>query len=211
MKEDVLEQIVDDYLQHLGYFTQHNIRFRPREDHPDYDSEQDSVRSDVDVVGIDPKLSGRNRVMVVTCKSWQAGFNADSQLTKLRDPDSNAWKHFRELWVPKWSEAFRATIANCTGVESFDYRIAVTRLRGNEEAWERDPTIEANLSGCTVGFLTLEEMWKRLLVDLHTTPAASQIGRLAQVLKAANLDDETLELMRPRRRRRKSRSRGASS
>ena len=38
MKEDVLEQIVDDYLQHLGYFTQHNIRFRPRKDHPDFQS-----------------------------------------------------------------------------------------------------------------------------------------------------------------------------
>jgi len=27
MKEDVLEQIVDDYLQMQGYFTTHNVRF----------------------------------------------------------------------------------------------------------------------------------------------------------------------------------------
>lgn len=50
MKEDVLEQIVDDYLQHLGYFTQPNIRFRPRKDHPDFQSRPDSVFSDIDVV-----------------------------------------------------------------------------------------------------------------------------------------------------------------
>jgi len=28
MKEDVLEQIVDDYLQFKGYFATHNVRFR---------------------------------------------------------------------------------------------------------------------------------------------------------------------------------------
>jgi hypothetical protein len=32
MKEDVLEQIVDDYLQMQGYFTTHNVRFNPPRD-----------------------------------------------------------------------------------------------------------------------------------------------------------------------------------
>ncbi len=32
MKEDVLEQIVDDYLQLNGYFTVHNVRFKPSSD-----------------------------------------------------------------------------------------------------------------------------------------------------------------------------------
>lgn len=36
MKEDVLEQIVDDYLQFNGYFTTHNVRFRPSSKHPEY-------------------------------------------------------------------------------------------------------------------------------------------------------------------------------
>jgi hypothetical protein len=34
VKEDVLEQIVDDYLQFEGYFTIHNVRFRPRPEPP---------------------------------------------------------------------------------------------------------------------------------------------------------------------------------
>ena len=36
MKEDILEQIVDDYLQFKGYFTTHNVRFKPDPAHPDY-------------------------------------------------------------------------------------------------------------------------------------------------------------------------------
>ena len=51
MKEDVLEQIVDDYLQHRGFFTTHNIRFRPSQHHPDRVSEKDGVHSDIGVVG----------------------------------------------------------------------------------------------------------------------------------------------------------------
>lgn len=84
MKEDVLEQIVDDYLQFKGYFTTHNVRFRPRLEHPEYEGDQDRVPSDVDVVGIHPGRDDVERVIVVTCKSWQAGFNPRRKLEELR-------------------------------------------------------------------------------------------------------------------------------
>lgn len=58
MKEDVLEQIVEDYLQFKGYFTAHNARFRPASEHPMFDRRQDSVRSDVDVVAFHPTKQG---------------------------------------------------------------------------------------------------------------------------------------------------------
>ena len=35
MKEDILEQIADDYLQFKGCFTTHNVRFKPDPAHPD--------------------------------------------------------------------------------------------------------------------------------------------------------------------------------
>lgn len=191
MKEDVLEQVVDDYLKFKGYFTIHNVGFKPRSDHPDFVAAQDSVRSDVDVVGYHPGKGGVDRVIVVSCKAWQAGFDATAKLAELRggkkNPKRATWRHFRELWVPKWSEAFRAKIVELTGVENFAYRVAVTRLRGDTEAWANDPTILANLSGCSIGFLPLEEMWAVMLKELTTTPAASEIGRLAQLLKAAGL------------------------
>jgi hypothetical protein len=191
MKEDVLEQIVDDYLQFKGYFTTHNVRFRPRADHPKFDSRQDSVHSDVDVVGFHPMKTGPERVMVVTCKAWQVGFDATAKLAELRgekrNPKRATWHHFRELWVPKWSEAFRSKIEELTGATEFTYRIAVTRLKGNGDAWQSDPTISENLGRSAFGFLTLEEMWATMLTELTTTPASSEMGRLAQLLKAAGL------------------------
>jgi len=33
--------------------------------------------------------------------------------------------------------------------------------------------------------LTLEDMWTKMLGELTTTPASSEMGRLAQLLKAA--------------------------
>lgn len=193
MKEDVLEQVVEDYLQFRGYLTTHNVHFKPRKDHPDWNGRKDSVPSDVDVLGFHPLKSGTGRVLVVTCKAWQAGFDATAKLAELRGEKKNparaTWHHFRELWIPKWAEAFRETIRIRTGADQFDYRIAVTSLRGDAAAWSADPTIKANLPGCTFGFLTLEEMWSEMLRELTTTPASSDIGRLAQILKAAGLTD----------------------
>jgi hypothetical protein len=191
VKEDVLEQIVDDYLQFGGYFTIHNVRFRPPEDHPEYHPADDSVRSDVDVVGYHPRRRGRSRVVVVSCKSWPGGFDATARLAELRGLKKNrkreTWRYFRELWIPKWSDGFRRAILDLTGQPNFDYRIAVTRLKGDAAAWGNDPTIMENLPSCSVGFLTLEEMWAKMLAELTKTPAPSEMGRLAQLLKAAGL------------------------
>ena len=195
MKEDVLEQVVEDYLQFRGYLTTHNVRFKPRSDHPEFKRTADAVASDVDVLGYHPLREGISRVVVVTCKAWQTGFDATAKLAELRgekkNPKRATWRHFRELWIPKWAEAFRATVRERTGVEAFDYRIAVTSLRGEADAWATEPTITGNLPGCTVGFLTLEEMWSGMLEELTTTPAASDMGRLAQILKAAGLTAPT--------------------
>ena len=191
MKEDVLEQIVDDYLQLKGYFTTHNVRFRPHRDHPDWSKNADSVRSDVDVVGLHPRRNDLSRVVVVSCKAWQGGFDASAILTQLRgeraNPVRETWKHFGELWVPKWSEAFRSKIEDLTGSSQFTYLIAVTHLSGDTAAWSSDPVIKENLPDCEVGFLTLEKMWTEILEATTTTPASSEVGRLAQLLKAARL------------------------
>ena len=53
-KEDILEQLVEEYLLHEGYFVRHNIKFLPRRDHPDFISKQDSNHSDIDVIGYHP-------------------------------------------------------------------------------------------------------------------------------------------------------------
>jgi len=191
MKEDVLEQVVDDYLQFEGYFTTHNVRFKPSKHNPAFVSQLDSVPSDVDVVGYHPKRYGPGRVAVVSCKAWQVGFDAPAILSQLNGTAKNPKRprelQFRELWLPKWAEAFLAAIEDLTGQREFTYYLAVTRLKGDGSGWSSDPTIRRNLQGNPFEFLTLEKMWSKVLAQVTTTPAASEMGRLAQILKAAGL------------------------
>src|SRR5262249_16807880 len=92
-KEDILEQIAEEYLAHKGYFVQHNIKFLPRKDHPKFVSNQDSNHSDIDVIGYHPKKHGADKVIVISCKSWQGGFNP---MAVIRDIEQNKKKRGRE-------------------------------------------------------------------------------------------------------------------
>lgn len=194
MKEDVLEQIVDDYLNLKGYFTIHNVKFKPAADDKAFNKAKDSVASDIDVVGVNPRLRGIKRVWAVSCKAWQSGFDATHILKQLNGEAKagkrETWKYYRELWEPRWSEAFRREILDRTGANNFRYSIAVTHLKGDGAAWGRDPRIRSNLAGSSFSFLTLEDMWREYLGAIGTAPQPSAIGRLAQVLKAAKLLDD---------------------
>jgi hypothetical protein len=61
------------------------------------------------------------------------GFKTSAELATLRrggkSHGKDAWKSFRELWVPKWSEALHATVTGQTGEPTFSYQIAVTYFR----------------------------------------------------------------------------------
>ncbi len=132
MKEDILEQLVDDYLQSQGYFTRHNIKFRPRPDHPDYVRDKDSNHSDIDVIGFHPHKQGNAKVWAVSCKSWQSGFRVEAKLSELIENKKvsgrEAWQFFRELMKPKWSQAFVDAVEKATGTRSFTYVLAVTAI-----------------------------------------------------------------------------------
>jgi hypothetical protein len=163
-------------------------------------SREDSVPSDIDVIGFQPQATGVEKVMAVSCKAWQDGFDPSAKLRGLREslPKNNprkTWHQFRELWKPKWSTAFHDAVTNLTGEREFTYCIAVTWLKGPLSAdeaaalWSSDPTIRENLNGCTFRFLTLEEMWNKVIEEATFHPAPSEAGRLAQLLKAAHLHD----------------------
>jgi len=93
--------MVDEYLQHEGYFTRHNLKFRPAKEHPDYDARADAVHSDIDVIGVHPLKRGPNRVIVVSCKSWQQGISPQALVDAIAHNKQvggrEAWKGFREL------------------------------------------------------------------------------------------------------------------
>jgi hypothetical protein len=83
MKEDILEQLVDDYLIFNGFFTIHNVKFLPSVTDPEYIKNKDSVASDIDVVGFHPLREGADRIWVVSCKSWQGGFGPVSRIAGI--------------------------------------------------------------------------------------------------------------------------------
>lgn len=189
MKEDILEQLVDDYLKFNGYFTVHNVKFKPAETHVDYVKQHDCVASDVDVIGLHPKREGVERVWVVGCKSWQSGFDPKERIAaiegnKVRE-GREAWRSFRELVKPKWAEALMAEIERLTGSHTFTYVTAVTKLIGDASVWEGYQPFRNNLAGNPIKIITLQEMLSDLYGKTKTTVASSEVGRLLQVIKAS--------------------------
>lgn len=191
MKEDILEQLVDEYFQLKGYFTQHNIKFRP-DNHKSYDAKYDSVHSDIDVLAIHPTKKGFDKVIAVSCKSWQSGLRTESKLKEFKIPDKPnkraSWKYFRELTNDKWADAFINKIKEVCGTDKFTHYTAVTLLKGDKSVWENYPLFKKNLKGNPVKIITLEEILNDLAHNVSTTPSNTMIGRFLQLVRAARLD-----------------------
>ncbi len=191
IKEDILEQIVEEFLIHKGYFVQHNLKYKPAEDHPNYNREEDCVCSDIDVIGYNPHHSDHERVVVVSCKSWQGGFGPEAWIRKMTKGEKMngrpAWKAFRELTKPKWSAAFVAAIKAATGTDRFTHVTAVTRLKGDRKIWESHRPFEEAIQGNPIRIWDLREMTETIHSRLTTTLAGTDIGRILQLFKAAGM------------------------
>lgn len=193
-KEDILEQIVENYLLHKGYFVQHNVKFRPRKNHPDFISNQDSNHSDIDVLGYHPTKNGHKKVFAVSCKSWQGGFDPSAQLSAILDNKKlggrDAWKMYRELTCPKWSEAFLKAIKDATGEGLFTYVTSVTFIKGDtagKSRWENHAPFKRALLGNPIQIITLREMINEILEELPETLAPTEVGRMLQLFRAAKI------------------------
>jgi hypothetical protein len=191
MKEDILEQLVTDYLEVKGYFTTANVKFRPDSSSEGYNPRQDSVHSDIDVLGFHPLKSGSDRVVAVSCKSLQEGFDPKWELNAIERNrivgGREAWRRYRELANTKWAQAFRATVIAKTGVEQFTYITAVTHVIGDKSVWEQCAQFRLNI-GCEIRVLTLHEMFREVLASLTgTTVANSELGRTIQLFRAAGI------------------------
>lgn len=187
MKEDILEQLVDDYLQAKGYFTRHNVKFcLPKEERR---KGLDGNHSDIDVLGIHPKMKGQDRVWVVSCKSWQSGFKVSAKLREIQDnkviSGREAWRFFREIANAQWAKAFLNAIEDLTGTRQFTYVTAVTRIDGAAEDWERHQPFLDNLEGNPIKLIELSELLTFIRSQTTTTVASSTIGRVIQLIKAS--------------------------
>lgn len=190
-KEDILEQIVEEYLISRGYFVRHNLKFLPPHDHPDYVSKDDSNHSDIDVLGYHPTLQGPSKVWAVSCKSWQAGFNAATWLTNIEHnkvvSGRPAWKHFRELTSDKWSRGFVAAIHAATGTREFTYVTAVAHIVGSPDPWQSSARFSEAMGGNPIRVISFVEMVREMQETLSTTLAGSEVGRLLQMFAVAGI------------------------
>lgn len=205
MKEDILEQIFDDWLLSKKHsFTKNNVKFRPDDKSSDYDSKKDSSYSDIDILGIHLKNRGVKRVSVGNCKSWQGGFDPKHWHDKLinhsdkKRTNRENWKYFRELVNPKWSKAFREKIYDETQSHDFTYYLAVTKLTGRDAfqyktVFENEPIFLKNLTGgkkskVKIIIITFEEIFMEYFNRTEGyTLEATIVGRLLQVMKASGI------------------------
>jgi len=222
MKEDILEQLVEDwFVARHGFFVKHNIRFRPDKEHNDYVSKKDSVHSDIDILAIQTGVEGPDRVHVVTCKSWQGGFKPKDWAKELEQEASynvrsekferrERWKYFRELVSDKWMEAFLAVLDKETGQRDFTYTIAVTKISGAREdrlAIEESEIVKARFkakgSTIVIRILPLEELIEhyneRIVAKDTPSLEATDVGRLLQLIHAAGLTVTTKKASSGRR------------
>jgi hypothetical protein len=190
-KEDILEQIVEEYLIHRGYFVQRNIKYRPDRIDPEYEAKKDSVRSDIDVLAFNPRVKSRKQVLVFNIKSYQAGFNFRAVINQIESNTTvrgrDARLAYRELCIPRWSKAFIEEIRSRTNMTRFTYVLAITLPKGDPSIWTTHPRFVAALSGNPIEVLPLKQMIEEIEPLLTTTPAATDIGRTLQLFRAAGL------------------------
>lgn len=202
MTEDILEQLIDNYfLRKPSTFTKHNIKYRPNLNRiPKKLINKYSVHSDIDVITINAKTKETN---VITCKSWQGGFDikkyytllSNKEMHKTKPSGREVWKSFRELTDKTWAKAFRDKIFEETTSKRFNYIIAVTKIRNNKfhDEFCSCKSFLDNLSNkgefkVTISFLTLEQIITSIQdEDQKTAIESTEIGRFLQLLNAANL------------------------
>ena len=76
-----------------------------------------------------------------------------------------------------------------TGESSFEYWIVCTRFRDPEceKAWTHNTEFRKNLTP-HLRIVSLDRIFRETVQKIGTTPANSELGRLIQLLKAANPD-----------------------
>jgi hypothetical protein len=192
MVNDILEQIAEDYFRCQGYFTQHNIKYRPELSNPSIEqSRKYSVNSDIDILAIHPLKTDISRVIVISCKSWQGGLNITQSLNdftknpKILRSGREVWKYYREIVDPVWAQALKQMVRGLTGTDKFIFYDAVIKYRGKKEDWEEFSLFKKVLSNCPVKIIDLKTMVNDLCKQITNTPAHSELSRLLQLVKAS--------------------------
>lgn len=212
MKEDILEQLVEDwFISKSGRFIKHNVKYRPDQSKIIFnDKNKYSVHSDIDLIGID--LFAENdsdKAIVVNCKSWQAGADLKKWLKIIKEGllekqknekyniDVKYWKKFREFIDPIWTEAFVNKIFLETGEKSFTYIFAVTKIKkdivqefiNNNLLTQNFKKFGFNVKIKVIDIRTIfNEVFLRMdEKEVLVTPETTNLGRIIQLFRASGI------------------------
>ncbi|MFB5652889.1 hypothetical protein ACE5IS_19810 [Leptospira wolffii] len=211
MKEDILEQIAEDYFISIqGNFTKHNLKFRPREGSLGHNRKYDSVHSDIDLIVINTKE--KNSITVVSCKSWQEGFNANLASQEIEkaiegQPEKvtgkrDYWCYFRELCINRWTDSFVSTLRRELSISeknrfTLNYIILCTKLTPKSvlskdalsksrilKEYFRKFQVEINLE-----IVTIDKYIRKLVAKIENSPTnaveSTHLSRTLQLLMAS--------------------------
>ena len=101
----------------------------------------------------------------------------------------DVWKYFRELLVPKWTEAFLQAVEEATGSRRFTYVTAATSFIRDDasarQAWIQRRQFVDGLKGNPLKLLSLNEMIEEVFDRLGTSVAPTQLSGTLQLMKAS--------------------------
>ncbi len=189
VKEDILEQIVEDYLRMKGYLTLTNVKYRPEPSDPQYIKKSDCVYSDIDIIGFNPKVrQSPVKVIAVNCRSWQGGFRPEWEIENIKKNKIISGRESRLRWrefaIEKWALALKRKIKEITDISTFTYAIAAIAVVGDIQTWISNDRFKKMLTPY-LKVITLKDIFDEINSEMSTTPAPSDVGRLIQVLKSA--------------------------
>ena len=185
-------KIIDDYLKFSGFFTIHDVKFQPSEADAEFVSTSDSVPGNADIVGLQPRRQGSDRIWVVNCKRWHEshGFDPRENMAAIESNKvvlgQQAWHAFPELVSQKWADALIGEIERLAGSAQFTYITAVARLRGDATVWEQHQPFRDHLRGNPIKILTLEEMLNELCKKTNPMVDVLETGRAWEVVQASD-------------------------
>lgn len=202
MKEDILEQIGDDWLNQMtSVFVKSNLKYKPLPSDMDYVKNKDNIPSDIDLLAV--SFSDIETVTVINCKSWMDGFDFKSfhnHLNDLSKHDKNYsgkryWKHFRELISPKWHRAFIQRIKQENpNFKKLKYIILTIKAKNKTSVvdWMLNPIITKNFNESEIELLCIESKEIHELIDEIKTEVGgyaenSDFCRTLQLLRVGNI------------------------
>ena len=81
-----------------------------------------------------------------------------------------------------------AAIKAATGTDRFTNVLAVARVIGDKAVWENHKPFREAIVGNPLKIITFRDMVTEIDEELGTTLAATEVGRLLQMFRAAGLD-----------------------